>query len=63
MLVLSRRRNEVIRINDDISIVVVDIRADKVRLGIQAPNDVSIQRQEVHDAIKRKEQLASGGGD
>ena len=54
MLVLSRRVNEAIRINDDITIVVVDIRGDKVRLGIEAPKDVPVHRQEVYDAIQRK---------
>ena len=53
MLILSRKSNEVIRIKDDISIMVVEIRGDKVRLGIDAPKDVSIDRKEVHDAIKR----------
>lgn len=60
MLVLSRKRNEVIRINDDISIVVVEIRGDKVRLGFQAPGTVRVHRQEVFDAIKRNEGGADG---
>ena len=53
MLVLTRKRKEEIRINDDITIVVVEIRGDKVRLGIDAPKDVTIHRQEVYDAIQR----------
>ena len=53
MLVVSRRINEVVRINDDISVKVVDIRGDKVRLGFEAPKDVPIHRQEVYDAIQR----------
>jgi len=53
MLVLSRKRNEVIRIGDDIKIIVVDIRGDKVRLGIEAPQNVAVHRQEVYDAIQR----------
>jgi len=52
MLVLQRKRNEVIRINDDISIVVVEIRGDKVRLGIDAPQAVKIHRQEVYEKIR-----------
>ncbi len=52
MLVLSRKRDEVIRINDDIRIVVVDIRGDKVRLGFEAPKDVSIHREEVWHTIE-----------
>ncbi len=53
MLVLTRRKNEVIRINDDITIMVVEIRGDKVRLGVDAPRGVSVHRQEVYDAIHR----------
>ena len=53
MLVLSRKKNESIVINDDISIVVVEIRGDKVRLGIEAPKEVPVHRREVYDAIKR----------
>lgn len=55
MLVLSRKRNEVIRIGDDISIVVVEIRGDKCRLGIEAPRLLPVHRQEVYEAIKRQE--------
>jgi len=55
MLVLSRKINEKIIISDDIVITVVDIRGDKVRLGIDAPKDVPVHRQEVFDAIKREE--------
>ena len=51
MLVLSRKRDEAIRINDDITIVVVEIRGDKVRLGIEAPPEVSIHRQEIYERI------------
>ena len=51
MLVLSRKKNESIVINDDISIVVVEIRGDKVRLGIEAPREVPVHRREVYDAI------------
>lgn len=52
MLVLSRKRNEVIRINDDVTITVVEIRGDRVRLGIEAPSHVSVHRQEVYAAIQ-----------
>jgi len=51
MLVLSRKRNESIVINNDITIVVVEIRGDKVRLGIEAPKEVPVHRREVFDAI------------
>jgi carbon storage regulator len=53
MLVLSRHRDEQIVIGDDIVITVVDIRGDKVRLGISAPQEVSVHRREVYEAIKR----------
>lgn len=53
MLVLSRKKGEVIRVNDDISIYVVDIRGDKVRLGVEAPKDTPVHRGEVYDAIHK----------
>jgi carbon storage regulator len=55
MLVLSRKKNESIVINDDITIVVVEIRGDKVRLGVEAPKEVPVHRREVFDAIHRNE--------
>ena len=54
MLVLSRKKNESIGINNDITIVVVEIRGDKVRLGIDAPREIPVHRQEVFDAIQRE---------
>ena len=59
MLVLSRKKNESIVINDDITIVVVEIRGDKVRLGVEAPKEVPVHRREVFDAIRRNEAAAS----
>lgn len=53
MLVLSRKKNESIVINNDITIVVVEIRGDKVRLGVEAPKEVPVHRREVYDAIQR----------
>ncbi len=58
MLVLSRKKNESIVINDDITIVVVEIRGDKVRLGVEAPKEVPVHRREVFDAIRRNEAAA-----
>lgn len=55
MLVLSRKKDEKIMIGENISIMVVEIRGDKVRLGIEAPRDVTVHRQEVFEAIKRRE--------
>lgn len=54
MLVLSRKKNESIVINNDVTIVVVEIRGDKVRLGIEAPKEVPVHRKEVYDAIQRE---------
>jgi carbon storage regulator len=53
MLVLSRFKDECIMIGDDIRIMIVDIRGDKIRVGIDAPRNVPIHRQEVYDARKR----------
>jgi carbon storage regulator len=55
MLVLSRKKNESIVINNDITVTVVEIRGDKVRLGIVAPKEVPVHRQEVYDAIHGRE--------
>lgn len=51
MLVLSRKKNESIIINDNITVTVIEIRGDKVRLGIEAPKTVSVHRREVYEAI------------
>ena len=59
MLVLSRQRDETIMIGDEIEITVVDIRGDKVRLGINAPRSVQVHRKEVYEAIKRENAEAS----
>jgi len=60
MLVLSRQRDETIMIGDDVEITVVDIRGDKVRLGITAPRHIQVHRKEVYEAIKRENQQAAG---
>jgi len=69
MLVLSRQRDESIIIGDDIEITIVDVRGDKVRLGINAPREISVHRKEVYEAIQREkaqqkaaESAASGTG-
>lgn len=59
MLVLSRRRDQRIHIGDDVEIVVVEVRGDNVRLGIEAPKGVPVHRHEVYEAIQRKK--AKGG--
>jgi carbon storage regulator len=54
MLVLSRKKNEQIIINDSITLTVIEIRGDKVRIGIDAPKDVTVHRREVYEAIQNQ---------
>ncbi|MHC4478107.1 MAG: carbon storage regulator CsrA [Planctomycetota bacterium] len=54
MLVLSRQKDESIMIGDNVEITIVDVRGDKVRLGITAPKEISVHRREVYDAIQRE---------
>ena len=54
MLVLSRQRDESIMIGDDVEIIIVDVRGDKVRLGITAPKNIPVHRREIYDAIQRE---------
>ncbi len=60
MLVLSRQRDETIMIGDDVEITIVDIRGDKVRIGINAPKRIPVHRKEVYDAIKHENRAAAG---
>jgi carbon storage regulator len=59
MLVLSRTRDESIIIGDNVVVTVVDVRGDKVKLGIEAPQDISVHRREVYEAIRRENQQAA----
>lgn len=63
MLILSRQRDETIMIGDDIEITVVDVRGEKVRLGINAPPNIPVHRKEVYEAIKREHKLTAGQGE
>jgi len=54
MLVLSRRKDESIIIGDDVEVTIVDVRGDKVRLGITAPKNIPVHRREVYEAIQRE---------
>ena len=58
MLVLSRHRDETIMLGDDIEVTVVDIRGDKVRLGIRTPEAVTVHRKEIWDAIRQENERA-----
>lgn len=62
MLVLARKKNESIVINDDIIITVIEIRGDKVRLGIQAPTQVPVHRKEVYDIMKNERESGDPPG-
>ena len=62
MLVLSRKLNESIMIGDDIEIVVVDIKYDQVKLGINAPKYIPVHRREVYEDIQRENTVASKVG-
>ena len=53
-MVLSRQRDESIMIGDNVEIIIVDVRGDKVRLGITAPKDIPVHRREIYDAIQRE---------
>ncbi len=60
MLVLSRQVNQSIMIGDEIEITVVDIKGDKVRIGIRAPSRIAVHRKEVYLAIKQENVEAAG---
>jgi carbon storage regulator len=62
MLVLSRQRDESIMIGDDVEITIVDVRGDKVRLGINAPKHIPVHRREIYDAIQREKAEKAEGG-
>ena len=63
MLVLSRQRDESIMIGDDVEIIIVDVRGDKVRLGITAPKNIPVHRREIYDAIQREKTDKKDGGE
>ncbi|MFO0533068.1 MAG: carbon storage regulator CsrA [Planctomyces sp.] len=62
MLVLSRQSDETIVIGDNIRVTIVEVRGDKVRIGIEAPRDVSVHRQEIYDASRRDAQSGVKAG-
>ena len=60
MLVLSRKKNESVVIGENVEITIVDVRGDKVRLGIDAPRDISVHRKEIHERIQRAKSEQTG---
>lgn len=63
MLVLSRHRDQRVMIGKDITVQVLEIRGDKVRLGIQAPADIAVHREEVFEAIAKEEAKRSAAAE
>ena len=59
MLILTRKKNETLRIGDDILVTIIDVQGDQVRLGITAPRDVSILRQELYEAVRESNAQAA----
>ncbi|MCL2008003.1 MAG: carbon storage regulator CsrA [Treponema sp.] len=59
MLILSRKTNEKIMIGDDISVSIIEIRGDQVRIGVEAPKKIKVFRQEVYDAIRAENEAAA----
>jgi carbon storage regulator len=63
MLILTRRINETLNIGDDVQVTVLGIKGNQVRIGINAPRDVPVHREEIYQRIKREERMNAGGGD
>lgn len=59
MLVLTRKKNQSIMINDNVEVVVVDIKGDQVKIGIKAPRNITVHRAEVYEEIQRENLLAA----
>ncbi|HEY8463328.1 MAG TPA: carbon storage regulator CsrA [Bacillota bacterium] len=59
MLVLTRKRNESIIIGDDVKVTIVEVKGDQVKLGITAPKQVSVHREEIYLEIQKENQLAA----
>ncbi|MEO1750539.1 MAG: carbon storage regulator CsrA [Pseudomonadota bacterium] len=63
MLILTRRIGEVLRIGDDVSITILGVKGNQVRIGIDAPKDVAVHREEIYQRIKREEGQAAAPSD
>ncbi len=59
MLVLSRQRDESIMIGEDVVVTIIDVRGERVRVGIEAPTEIPVHRREVYEAIHRENQRAA----
>lgn len=62
MLILTRRVNETLNIGDDVQVTVLGVKGNQVRIGINAPRDVAVHREEIYLRIKREERLKQQGG-
>ena len=60
MLILTRRMNETLMVGDDVSVTVLGINGNQVRIGVKAPRDIPVHRKEVYDKIKKQESSGSG---
>jgi len=63
MLVLSRQKGESIMLGDDVEVTIVDVRGDKVRIGINAPRDISVHRKEIYLAIQKEKETNNASKD
>jgi carbon storage regulator len=62
MLILTRRVGETLMIGDDVTVTVLGVKGNQVRIGVNAPKDVSVHREEIYERIKKEQQAMAGGG-
>ncbi|MBS1213817.1 MAG: csrA [Proteobacteria bacterium] len=63
MLILTRRVGETLMIGDEVTVTVLGVKGNQVRIGVNAPKDVSVHREEIYERIKKEQQAAAGGSD
>ena len=61
MLILTRRVGETLMIGDDVTVTVLGVKGNQVRIGVNAPKDVSVHREEIYERIKKEQQLQQQG--